>query len=85
MSTTPRRTTTRANEVTRKLRYDARRLVEQLEDDGADVHPVDVARRVLTLHAELIEQPELQAGRARLESELADYVRDLRVSKSRRG
>lgn len=80
MSSTPRRPAAK-NEVTRKLRYDARRLVEQLEDDGADVHPVLVARQVLTAHTELPEMSE----RARLESELADYVRDLRVSKSRRG
>jgi hypothetical protein len=80
MTTTPRRPP-RNNEVTRRLRFDARRLVEQLEDDGADVHPVLVARQVLTAHAELPELPD----RAELESELADYVRDLRVSKSRRG
>lgn len=84
MTTTPRRPP-RNNDVTRKLRYDARRIVEQLEDDGADVHPVLVARQVLTAHTDLTELPELREGRARLESELADYVRDLRVSKSRRG
>jgi len=68
-------------DLDRLLRHAARRSVEDLEAALAPVHPGQVAERVVYAYHHL---PCVRAYRAELIATIADYVRELRASRTER-